>query len=65
MEKLNLPPNSGGDIPFVKLADAEEAAEYGLEQESELPKIVLFENGIPEIYDKGASIKYECRKSFC
>ena len=56
MDKLNLPPKYGGDIPFVKTSDADEAAEYGLDQEADLPKIVLFENGIPEIYEDGRII---------
>ena len=53
LDKLNLPSKYGDDIPFVKISDPDEAAEYGLEQETDLPKIVLFENGIPEIYDDG------------
>ena len=38
---------------FVQTSDSGEAAEYGLDPEVDLPKIVLFENGIPEIYDDG------------
>ena len=53
LEKLNLPSQYGGNIPFVKTADNEEAAGYGLDQEADLPKIILFENGIPEVYDGG------------
>ena len=53
MDKLNLPPKYGGDLAFVQTSDSGEAAEYGLDPEVDLPKIVLFENGIPEIYDDG------------
>ena len=53
MDKLNLPPKYGGDVEFVQTSDSAEAAEYGLDPEADLPKIVLFENGIPEIYDDG------------
>ena len=53
MDKLNLPPKYGGDLEFVQTSDSGEAAEYGLDPEADLPKIVLFENGIPEIYDDG------------
>ena len=51
-----MPSKYGDDIPFVKISDPDEAAEYGLEQETDLPKIVLFDNGIPEIYDDGKFI---------
>jgi len=37
-------------IVFVKLDDEKEAAEYGIE---EFPKLVVFENGIPNLYDGG------------
>ena len=53
MDKLNLPPKYGGDLAFVQTSDSGEAVEYGLDPEVDLPKIVLFENGIPEIYDDG------------
>ncbi|XP_057338837.1 uncharacterized protein LOC130676540 isoform X4 [Microplitis mediator] len=36
------------DIAFVKIDDDEEAKEYGLD---DLPTLVLFEKGIPHIYD--------------
>lgn len=36
------------DIAFVKIDDDNEAAEWGIE---ELPTMVLFENGIPHIYE--------------
>lgn len=36
------------DIAFVKIDDDEEAKEYGLDN---LPTLVLFEKGIPHIYD--------------
>ena len=53
MDKLNLPPKCGGDLEFVQTSDSSEAAEYGLDPDVDLPKIMLFENGIPEIYDDG------------
>ena len=56
LDKINLPEKYGGDIPFVKTSDADEAAAYGLDQEGDLPKIVLFENGIPELYEDGKNI---------
>merc|ERR1719427_1200482 len=37
-------------IMFVKLDDEKEAAEYGIEV---LPTLVVFENGIPNLYDGG------------
>ena len=58
LDKLNLPAKYGDDIPFVKISDPDEAAEYGMEQESDLPKFVLFDNGIPEIYDDGTVYFY-------
>ena len=36
------------NIAFVKIDDAEEAKEYGID---ELPTLVLFERKIPHIYD--------------
>lgn len=36
------------DIAFVKIDDDDEAKEYGIEN---LPTLVLFERGIPHIYD--------------
>ncbi|XP_034934946.1 uncharacterized protein hlk isoform X3 [Chelonus insularis] len=36
------------DIAFVKIDDAEEAKEYGIDS---LPTLVLFEKGIPHVYD--------------
>lgn len=36
------------NIAFVKIDDAEEAKEYGID---ELPTLVLFEKKIPHIYD--------------
>lgn len=36
------------DISFVKIDNDNEAASYGLDV---LPKLVLFEKGIPHIYD--------------
>ena len=35
---------------FVKLDDEKEAAEYGIEK---FPSLVVFENGIPNLYDGG------------
>ena len=56
LEKLNIPSQYGGSIPFVKISDGDEAAEYGLDQEADFPKIILFENGIPEVYDGGMEL---------
>ena len=53
LEKVNLPSKYTDNVPFVKISDDDEAAEYGLDKETDLPKILLFENGIPEIYDGG------------
>ena len=53
LDKLNLPSKYGDDIPFVKISDPEEATEYGIDPETDLPKLVLFDNGIPEVYDDG------------
>ena len=50
---MNLPSKYGDDIPFVKISDPEEATEYGLDPEVDLPKMILFDNGIPEVYDDG------------
>lgn len=36
------------NIAFVKIDDAEEAKEYGID---ELPTLVLFEKKIPHVYD--------------
>lgn len=36
------------DIVFVKIDDAQEASEYGIEN---FPTLVLFENGIPNMFD--------------
>lgn len=36
------------DIAFVKIDDDNEASEWGIE---ELPTMVLFERGIPHIYE--------------
>lgn len=36
------------EISFVKIDDKNEASKYGLKS---LPKLVLFEKGIPNIYD--------------
>ena len=41
-------------IPFVKVADAREAKEYGIDT---LPTLVYFENRIPSIYE-GNKYKY-------
>lgn len=37
------------DVPFVRVSDLAEAEEFGLEH-NELPKIVLFQNSIPDDY---------------
>lgn len=35
-------------VPFVKIYDAQEAKEYGID---ELPTLVYFENRIPSLYE--------------
>lgn len=35
-------------VPFVKMADAREAKEYGID---ELPALIYFENRIPSIFE--------------
>lgn len=48
-------------IPFVKMADAKEAKEYGIH---ELPSLVYFENRIPSIFEgkyKVNAIRFKSR----
>ena len=45
LEKLDLKSYDG--LPFVKSPDANEALEYGIE---DLPKLALFEDGLPEVF---------------
>ena len=47
LEKFDL--SDLGDVPFVRCSDAEEAEEFGIAQQ-ELPKIVLFDNSVPDEY---------------
>ena len=47
LEKFDL--SELGDVPFVRCSDAEEAEEFGIAQQ-ELPKIVLFDNSVPDEY---------------
>ena len=47
LEKFDL--SDLGDVPFVRCSDAEEAEEFGIAQ-NELPKIVLFDNSVPDEY---------------
>ena len=62
-----MPSKYEDDIPFVKISDPEEATEYGLDPEVDLPKMILFDNGIPEVYDDGINfliIPFEIKNNF-
>ena len=47
LEKFDL--SDLGDVQFVRCSDPEEAEEFGIQQ-NELPKIVLFDNSVPDEY---------------
>ena len=47
LDKLDTKPYTG--LAFVKTPDAQEALELGVE--GQLPKLVLFQNGLPELYE--------------
>ena len=47
LEKIDL--SDLGDVPFVRCSDSEEAEEFGIQQ-NELPKVVLFDNSVPDEY---------------